>query len=116
MSKKAPKRNLSGSELTKATAEKVFGWKNVHKHDGELIGKKRDKLGRWLTAKVPAYSDPAKAYAIDERMKELGRWERYVEELSKLTKEKIFQEIGRRQSSVVERRSKLGKSKSVAQR
>ena len=46
MPKKAPKRNVSGSELTKATAEKVFGWKNVHKHDGELIGKKQDKLGR----------------------------------------------------------------------
>lgn len=66
MPKKAPKRNLSGPELTKATAEKVFGWKNVHKHDGELIGKKQDKLGRWRTAKVPDYSDPAEAYAIDE--------------------------------------------------
>jgi hypothetical protein len=66
MPKKAPKRNLSGPELTKATAEKVFGWKNVHKHDGELIGKKQDKLGRWRTAKVPDYSDPGVAYAIDE--------------------------------------------------
>jgi hypothetical protein len=28
-----------GSDLT-AAAEKVFGWKNVHKHDGELVGKK----------------------------------------------------------------------------
>jgi hypothetical protein len=88
MPKKAPKRNLSGPELTKATAEKVFGWKNVHQHNGELIGKKRDKLGRWRTAKVPNYSDAAEAYAIDERMKQLGRWERYVKELSKLTKEK----------------------------
>jgi hypothetical protein len=32
--------------------------------------------------------DPAEAYAIDERMKHLGGWERYVKELSKLTKEK----------------------------
>jgi hypothetical protein len=28
-------------------AEKVFGWKNVHQHDGEIIGKKQDKAGRW---------------------------------------------------------------------
>ena len=38
----ASKPNLSGPELSKATAERVFGWKNVHKHDGELIGKKQD--------------------------------------------------------------------------
>jgi hypothetical protein len=117
MPKKAPKRNLSGPELTKATAEKVFGWKNVHKHDGELIGKKQDKLGRWRTAKVPDYSDPAEAYAIDERMKQLGRWERYVEELSKLTKEKNLPSDW----ATPEQRSRaaikvLGKSKSVAQR
>jgi hypothetical protein len=48
----------------------VFGWKNVHKHDGELIGKKQDKLGRWRIAKVPDYAnDPVQGYAIDERMK-----------------------------------------------
>jgi len=35
---------------------------------------------------VPAYStDPAQAYAIDERMKKLGRLERYNKELSKIT-------------------------------
>ena len=34
--KKAPNRALSGEQLAKATAEKVFGWKNVRKHDGEL--------------------------------------------------------------------------------
>lgn len=117
MSKKAPKRNLSGSELTKATAEKVFGWKNVHIHDGELIGKKQDKLGRCRTAKVPDYSDPAEAYAIDERMKQLGRWERYVKELSELTKEKNLPSDW----ATPEQRSRaaikvLGKSKSVAQR
>jgi hypothetical protein len=31
--KKAPNRVLSGEQLAKATAEKVFGWKNVHKHE-----------------------------------------------------------------------------------
>jgi hypothetical protein len=36
--------------LVIAGAEKAFGWKNVHKHAGELIGKKQDKLGRWRTA------------------------------------------------------------------
>jgi hypothetical protein len=39
MPKKTSNRNLSGTELTAVTAEKVFGWKNVHKHDGDLIGK-----------------------------------------------------------------------------
>jgi len=50
--KKAP----SGEQLSKATAEKIFGWKNVHEHEGELIGKKQDKAGRWRKGKVPAYS------------------------------------------------------------
>ena len=85
--KKAPNRALSGEQLAKATAEKVFGWKNVRRHDGELIGKKQDKAGRWRTGKVPAYlTDPAQAYAIDQRMEELGRLERYDKELSKITK------------------------------
>ena len=49
--KRAPNRALSGEQLAKATAEKVFGWKNVHKHEGELIGKKQDKAGRWRKEK-----------------------------------------------------------------
>src|ERR671915_565707 len=50
---------------------------------GELIGKKQDKLGRWRRARVPSYSsDPVHAYAIDERLKQLGRSERYLKELS----------------------------------
>jgi hypothetical protein len=66
----------------------IFAWKNVRKHDGELIGKKQDKAGRWRTGKVPAHSTYAgQAYAIDERMK-LGRLERYDKELSKITKAK----------------------------
>jgi hypothetical protein len=48
----------------------VFGWKNIHMHDGELLGKKQDKAGHWRSAKLPHYStDPVNAYAIDERMK-----------------------------------------------
>jgi hypothetical protein len=87
MAKKSADKILSGCQLVIATAEKVFGWKNVHKHTGELIGKKQDKLGRWRTAKVPDYaSDPVHAYAIDERMKQLGHSEQYLKELAKITK------------------------------
>ena len=71
------------------TAQKVFGWKNVLKHDGALVGKKQDKAGRWRSARVPSYStDPVLAYAIDERMKQLGRLDRYQKELSKITRAK----------------------------
>ena len=74
-------------DLSAVTAEKVFGWKDVHKYAGELIGKKQDKAGRWRKAKVPAYtSDPMHAYAIEDRMKQLGRWDRYDRELSRITK------------------------------
>jgi hypothetical protein len=57
MRNKAHSRDPRGSDLTAATAEKVFGWKNVHKQNGDLIGKKQDKLRRWRTAKVPDYSE-----------------------------------------------------------
>jgi hypothetical protein len=87
--KKVPNPALSGEQLAKATAEKVFGWKNVRKQDGELIGKKQDRAGRWRKAKVPDYTnDQRQAYAIDDRMKQLGRWERYNNELSRITKAK----------------------------
>jgi hypothetical protein len=89
MVKKAPDRNLSDPKLDAVTAEKVFGWKEVHQRDDGLIGKKQDKAGRWRTAKVPSYStDPVYAYAIDERMKQLERSERYIKELSRITKAK----------------------------
>ena len=62
---------------------------NLDIHDGELVGKKQDKAGHWRTAKVPHYStDPVKAYAIDERMIQLGRSEKYAKELSKIAKAK----------------------------
>ena len=87
MPKKTSNRELSSFKLTATTAEKVFGWRNVHKHDGELMGKKQDKLGRWRLAKVPDYSgDPSQSYAIDERMKQLGRGELYEKELARVTK------------------------------
>jgi hypothetical protein len=85
MAKKSPGR--IGSDLTAVTAEKVFGWKNVHKYGGALVGKKQDKAGRWRRAKVPAYAtDPAHASAIEQRMKQIGRWDRYDKELHRITK------------------------------
>lgn len=79
--------NLNSEQLTKATAEKVFGWKNVHKREGKLIGKKPDKAGRWRQARVPDYAgDQRQAYAIDERMKQLGRSEPYLRELARISR------------------------------
>ena len=89
MARSTSKPDPRGRELTVATAEIVFGWKNVHNHNGELLGKKQDKLGRWRSARVPDYSnDPSQAYAIDSRMKHLRRWDQYMKELSKLTRPK----------------------------
>ena len=71
------------------TAEKVFGWKNVHKHEGTLVGKKQDKAGRWRRANVPYYStNPLHSYSVENRMKQLGRMDRYQKELSKITRSK----------------------------
>ena len=105
--KKTANRDLSGAQLTKAIAEKVFGWKNVRKHDGQLIGKKQDKVGHWRRAKVPDYSsDQRHAYAIDERMKKLGQLERYNKELAKITKANNLRRNGQHPSSEAKRRSK----------
>jgi hypothetical protein len=78
----------SGPKLDALTAEKVFGWRNVHQHNdrGGLYGKRQDKLGHWRLAKVPSYStNPLQAYPIEERMKQLRRLDRYQKELSKIT-------------------------------
>ena len=75
-----------GPQLDALTAEKVFGWQNIRKHAGSLVGKKQDKAGRWRLAKVPYFStNPVHAYPIEERMKQLGRLNRYQKELSKIT-------------------------------
>ena len=58
---------------------------------GALVGKRQDKAGRWRSAKVPGYStDPVLGYANNERMKQLGRLDRYQKELAKITRAKIF--------------------------
>jgi hypothetical protein len=68
------------------TAEKVFGWQKVHTHNGALVGRKQDKAGRWRRAKVPNYStNPLHSYSVENRMKQLGRLDRYQKELSKIT-------------------------------
>ncbi|HSE89261.1 MAG TPA: hypothetical protein VLJ79_23815 [Candidatus Binatia bacterium] len=78
-----------GPMLDALTAEKVFGWKNVHKHEGALVGKKQDKAGHWRLAKVPYYStNPVHAYAIEDRTKQLGRLDRYLKELSRIARAK----------------------------
>ena len=78
---------MNSEQLTKATAERIFGWKNVHKRDGKLIGKKQDKAGRWRKARVPDYAgDQRQAYVVDERMKQLGRSERYQKELARISR------------------------------
>jgi len=89
MAKKSPNKMPSGPQLDILTAQKVFGWKNVHQHDGEIVGKKQDKAGRWRRARVPSFStNPILAYAIDDRMKQLGQSERYQKELTKITRAK----------------------------
>ena len=89
MAQSAIDRLPPGPKLDALTADKVFGWKNVHKHEGALVGKKQDRAGRWRLAKVPYYStNPVHAYPIEERMKELERLDRYLKELSKITRAK----------------------------
>ena len=76
-----------GPKLDALTAEKVFGWQNVHKHEGSLVGRKQDKAGHWRLAKVPYYStNLIHAYAIEEHMNQLGRLEQYLRELARLTR------------------------------
>jgi len=86
----------AGRELDALVAQNVMGWKNVHREDigrggkrDQYRGTKPDKLGRWRSADVQHYSTySADAYLIPARMKELGLWERYVKELSKMTQAK----------------------------
>jgi hypothetical protein len=79
----------TNEQLTKAIAEKVFGWKSVRKYLGAMIGRKQDRAGHWRKAKVPNYAgDQRFAYAIDDRIKTLKMWDRYIKELTKITASK----------------------------
>jgi hypothetical protein len=97
-----------GPKLDALTAEKVFGWQRVHKHQGALVGRKQDKAGRWRRAKVPNYStNPLHSYSVENRMKQLGRMDRYEKELSKLIRSETFRPIELRRSNAAVLRSKL---------
>jgi hypothetical protein len=99
-----------GPKLDALTAEKVFGWKSIHAHKDRpgLYGKRQGKLGHWRRANVPNFStNPINAYAIEGRMKELGRLDHYTKELAKITKAKTFPLNGLRRINVVGQRSKL---------
>jgi hypothetical protein len=75
--------------LSIETAEKVFRWRDVHQHDGKLVGKNQDKLGRWRIAPVPDYAnDPLQVIFVEQRVKRLLLLERYLRELANVTKAK----------------------------
>ena len=57
MATKAPDKIPPGPKLDALTAEKVFGWKNVHKHYGALVGKRQDKAGALAVSKGPELLD-----------------------------------------------------------
>ena len=89
MTTKAIDKSPPGPKLDALTAEKVFGWKNVHQHYGTLVGKKQDRAGHWRQAKVPNYStNPLLSYSVENRMNQLGRVDQYQNELSKITRPK----------------------------
>jgi hypothetical protein len=44
---KLPIQSYLAQSWRRKRLKKVFGWKNVHKHNGALVGKEQDKAGRW---------------------------------------------------------------------
>ena len=86
MTNKALDKIPPGPKLDSITAEKVFGWRKVHQHQGSIIGRKQDKAGHWRRAKVPNYStNPLHSYSVENRMKQLERFDRYQNELFKIS-------------------------------
>jgi hypothetical protein len=93
--------------LDALTAEKVFGWKSVHKHGGSLVGKTQDRAGHWRLAKVPYFSTHfLHAYAIVGRIKDLGLLDRYQKELAKTARLQKYRQTGLRRINAAGRRSK----------
>jgi hypothetical protein len=75
----------AGPKLDALVAEKVMGWKDLEPQRDRYWGKKQDKAGRWRRAAVEDYSyEPSASYQIDERMRELGLFDRYEQELAKI--------------------------------
>lgn len=61
-----------GPKLDVVVAEKVMGWKNVHRHSAGYIGKKPAKLGRWRSTEIPNWStNPVPAYQLEERFEQV---------------------------------------------
>ena len=88
MAQMAIDKIIPGPKLDALTAEKVFGWKKIHQHDDRdgFYGKRQDKAGYWRLAKVPQYSTNfLNAYSIERRMEQLGRLDRYLRELFRMT-------------------------------
>ena len=76
----------AGPALDALVAERVMGWKDVQRQENRTWAKKKDEAGRWRRVAVPDFSgEPTMAYAIDDRMKELGLAEKYSKELGKMT-------------------------------
>jgi hypothetical protein len=97
-----------GPKLDALTAEKVFGWKKVHKHNGALLSRRQDKAGRWRRIKVPNYStNPLHSYSVENWMQQLGRMDRYQKNSPRSPVPKTFRPIGLRRINAVGRRSKL---------
>lgn len=67
----ASSSNPRRSGLTIVTAEKIFGWRNVHKQDGELTGKKQDTL--CLTTRGSA-NEQADAYLNGVEQTIIATW------------------------------------------
>jgi hypothetical protein len=66
-----------GPKLDALTAEKVFGWKNVHQHDyrDRFYGKRQDKAGYWRELRCP-HTRPTSSMRIQSKdeWNSLGGW------------------------------------------
>ena len=79
----------AGHELDALTAEHVFGWRDIERREHPPLGKRKDKSGRWRSARIPDYStDPTYADNFEERMNELGLLTQYRKELAKASRAK----------------------------
>jgi hypothetical protein len=75
-----------GPELDAVVAEKVMGWKDLKRQSDRYWGRKPDRAGRWRRAAVDDFScEPGASYRLDERMRDLGVFERYQKELAKIS-------------------------------
>jgi hypothetical protein len=77
----------AGDELNAVTAERVFGWIDIERREHQPWGKRKDKAGRWRSARVPDYStDPTYADDLEQRMNELGLLKQYLKELARISR------------------------------